>query len=167
MASVILVKRTGLSDNADGVLRLEDKSCKSQITLRDLTCFALREGAGIAFEFLAERRGARNYRTLLVQNVEMRGAELPTHYHFNAGIVSTNQWRPLFQNVIFSGVGERGQAQPDGSLHVHELAAVEEGQRARGVRPPRPGDFADGEITIAVPVPQPAFVRDASGRLRL
>ena len=34
------------------------------------------------------------------------------------------------------------QAQPDGPLHLHHLAAVQEGRPAGGLRPPRPGPAA-------------------------
>lgn len=93
-----------LCDNTNGAIRLRDKLCKVQVTLRDLSCYAVREGAGVAFELSSPPRGVRNYRTLLVQNVDIRGRGLPTRFYFNGGIAAINQWRPLFENVIFSGV---------------------------------------------------------------
>ena len=92
--------------NPDGAFRLRDEWCKSQITLRELSFFAEREGAGTAIEVSSPPRGVRNYRTLLVQNVEIRGAGLPTRKYFNCGIKAIAQWRPLFLNVIVSGVAD-------------------------------------------------------------
>ncbi|MCX6894949.1 MAG: glycosyl hydrolase family 28-related protein [Verrucomicrobia bacterium] len=93
-----------LCDNTNGALRLHDKLCKAQVTLRDVSFFAVREGAGVAFELASPPRGVRNYRTFLAQNVDIRGHGLPTRFYFTTGIAALNQWRPLFENVIFSGV---------------------------------------------------------------
>ena len=93
-----------LCDSPEGVFRLRDEWCKSQITIRDLSFLATREGAGTAIEVSSPPRGVRNYRTLLVENVEVRGAGLPTRFYFDCGIKAIAQWRPLFLNVIFSGV---------------------------------------------------------------
>ncbi|MBM4082917.1 MAG: hypothetical protein FJ278_24635, partial [Planctomycetes bacterium] len=93
-----------LGDNADGILRIRDEWCKSQVTIRDVSFLAAREGAGAAIEVSSPPRGVRNYRTLLVQNVEIRGLGLPTRLYFDYGIKAIAQWRPLFHNVIFSGV---------------------------------------------------------------
>jgi hypothetical protein len=93
-----------LGDNPDGVLRIHDDTCKSQVTVRELSFLSMREGAGTALEVSSPHRGVRNYRTLLVENVEIRGQGLPTRCYFNYGIKAVAQWRPLFLNVIFSGV---------------------------------------------------------------
>lgn len=91
-------------DNAQGALRLRDPWCKWQVTVRSLSILAAREGAGIALEVSSPPRGVRNYRTLLVQDVDIRGQGLPTHNYFDRGIVALNQWRPMWQNVIVGGV---------------------------------------------------------------
>lgn len=93
-----------LCDNAVGAIRLQDKMCKAQVTLRDLSFYAVREGAGVAFELASPPRGVRNYRTFHAENVEIRGHGLPTRLYFNRGLAIINQWRPLFENIIFSGV---------------------------------------------------------------
>jgi hypothetical protein len=91
-------------DNPDGGLRLTDPLCRTQVTLRDFSVYAARPAAGVGLAVESPRRGVRNYRTLLVQNVDLRGEGLPTRAYFNAGLVSLWQWRPLFTNVIVSGV---------------------------------------------------------------
>ena len=93
-------------DSPDGMLKLHDEWCKSQITIKDLSFFATREGAGTAIEVSSPPRGARNFRTLTVQNVEMRGVGLPSRKYFSYGIKAIAQWRPLFMNVIFSGISD-------------------------------------------------------------
>ncbi|MCX7013734.1 MAG: glycosyl hydrolase family 28-related protein [Candidatus Sumerlaeota bacterium] len=93
-----------LGDNSAGVLWLHDEWCKSQITIRDLSIYAARQGAGTAIEVSSPARGVRNYRTFLMENVDIRGAGLPTRNYFDCGIKAIAQWRPLFRNVIFSGV---------------------------------------------------------------
>jgi hypothetical protein len=91
-------------DNPEGALRLHDPWCKWQVTVRGLSFLAAREGAGVALEVSSPPRGVRNYRTLLVQDVDIRGQGLPTHNYFDRGIVALNQWRPMWQNVVVSGV---------------------------------------------------------------
>jgi hypothetical protein len=93
-----------LGDNPEGILRIHDAYCKSQVTLRDFSCMAVRQGAGVAIEVSAPPRGARNYRTLLVEHVEMRGMDIYSHFYFSHGIRALCQWRPLFLNVIFAGI---------------------------------------------------------------
>jgi hypothetical protein len=93
-----------LGDNPEGVLRIHDESCKSQVTVRELSFLSMREGAGTALEVSSPLRGVRNYRTLVVENVEIRGLGLPTRNYFDYGLKAVAQWRPLFWNVIFSGV---------------------------------------------------------------
>lgn len=90
--------------NTNGALRIRNELCKTQVTVRDLTLLADIPGAGTALEVSSSLRGVRNYRTLTVENMDMRGAGLPTRNYFNRGLNATAQWRPLFRNVIFSGV---------------------------------------------------------------
>ena len=119
-----------LCDNAEGALRLHDKLCKAQVTLHDLSIYAMREGAGVAFELSSPPRGVRNYRTLLVQNVDIRGQGLPTRLYFTTGIAALNQWRPLFENVIFSGVLDpvlNGDASDASPFYKPECGIVADG----------------------------------------
>ena len=90
--------------NTTGVLRISDALCKAQVSLRDLTFLAAREGAGTAIEVVSPPRGVRNYRTLTIENVDIRGDGLPSRNFFEYGVKAIEQWRPLFMNVIFSGV---------------------------------------------------------------
>ncbi len=89
--------------NTNGALKIRSELCKTQVTIRDLTLLAALPGAGTALEISSSHRGVRNYRTLLVQNVDMRGEELPTRKFFSRGLLALAQWRPLFENVIFGG----------------------------------------------------------------
>ena len=74
------------------------------MTVRDLTLVAEIPGAGTALELFSPARGVRNYRTLTVENVDIRGAGLPTRSYFKRGLAAIGQWRPLFRNLIFCGV---------------------------------------------------------------
>lgn len=101
-------------DNAEGGLRLTDPLCRTQVTLRDFSVYAARPAAGVGLAVESPRRGVRNYRTLLVQNVDLRGEGLPTRAYFTAGLVALWQWRPLFTNVIISGVLDPALRREDG-----------------------------------------------------
>lgn len=90
--------------NTNGALRLRNELCQTQVTIRDLTVMANIPDAGTALEVSSSLRGVRNYRTLTVQNVDMRGAGLPTRNFFRRGLCATAQWRPVFQNVVFAGI---------------------------------------------------------------
>lgn len=90
--------------NHQGALRLRSELCQTQVTIRDLTLLADIPDAGTALEVSSSLRGVRNYRTLTVQNVDMRGNHLPTRNFFSRGLQASAQWRPLFQNVIFAGI---------------------------------------------------------------
>jgi hypothetical protein len=78
--------------NADGAIRLRNELCQTQVTIRDLTFLADIPGAGTALEVSSSLRGVRNYRTLTVQNVDMRGSGLPTRNFFSRGLCATAQW---------------------------------------------------------------------------
>ncbi|MCX7007371.1 MAG: glycosyl hydrolase family 28-related protein [Kiritimatiellaeota bacterium] len=90
-------------NNTNGALKIRNELCKTQVTIRDLTLLAALPDAGTALEVTSSHRGVRNYRTLLVQNVDMRGEDLPTHKFFSRGLLALAQWRPLFENVVFGG----------------------------------------------------------------
>jgi len=90
-------------NNTNGALKIRSELCKTQVTIRDLTLLAALSGAGTALEVTSSHRGVRNYRTLLVQNVDMRGEDLPTRKFFSRGLLALAQWRPLCENVIFGG----------------------------------------------------------------
>jgi hypothetical protein len=90
--------------NTNGALRLRNELCQTQVTIRDLTLMADIPDAGTALEVSSSLRGVRNYRTLTVQNVDMRGTGLPTRNFFSRGLCATAQWRPIFQNVVFAGL---------------------------------------------------------------
>jgi hypothetical protein len=90
--------------STNGAIRIRSELCQTQVAIRDLTLLADIPGAGTALEVSSSVRGVRNYRTLTVQNVDMRGAGLPTRNFFSRGLLALAQWRPIFQNVIFSGI---------------------------------------------------------------
>jgi hypothetical protein len=90
--------------NTNGAIQIRSELCQTQVGIRDLSFFAALPGAGTALEVTSSLRGVRNYRTLTVQNVDMRGLGLPTRNYFSRGLNATAQWRPLFQNVIFAGI---------------------------------------------------------------
>jgi len=93
-----------IGDNASGVLRLHDERCQWHVVVKDIAFLARREGSGTALEVSSPPRGVRNFRTLLVENVEIRGEGLPTRQYFDHGIKAIAQWRPLFLNVVIGGV---------------------------------------------------------------
>jgi hypothetical protein len=99
--------------NTDGALRIRSELCMTQVTIRDLTFLAEIPDAGTALEVSSSLRGVRNYRTLTVQDVDMRGSDLPTRKFFSRGLLAFAQWRPLFQNVVFSGVVDPSLNEPD------------------------------------------------------
>ena len=109
-------------NNANGALRIRNELCKTQVTIRDLTLLAARADAGTALEVSSSLRGVRNYRTLTVQNVDMRGEDLPTRKHFNRGLLALAQWRPIFENVIFGGILDPSlkQSDPAGDALFHK-----------------------------------------------
>jgi hypothetical protein len=83
---------------------LHSELCQTQVSVRDLTLVAVIPGAGTALAVSSPPRGVRNYRSLTVENVDIRGAGLPTRSYFKRGLDAIGQWRPLFRNVIFCGV---------------------------------------------------------------
>lgn len=85
-----------------GVFRLVSKSRESQMTIRDLSLMAPRTGAGAAIEITMPQGGNQHNRSLIVQDVEIRGVDRSRDY-FDYGIRALGQWRPLFTNVAFSG----------------------------------------------------------------
>ena len=91
-------------NNTNGAIKIRNELCKTAITIRDLSLVAAIPDAGTALEVSSSKRGVRNYRTLTVQNVDMRGEDLPPHKFFSRGLYALAQWRPIFQNVIFGGV---------------------------------------------------------------
>jgi len=90
--------------NEDDALCLHSELCQTQVSVRDLTLVATIPGAGTALEVSSPPPGVRNYRTLTVENVDIRGAGLPTRSYFQRGIDASGQWQPLFRNAIFCGV---------------------------------------------------------------
>lgn len=95
-----------LGASTNGVLQIRDSLCKAQVSIRELTILAAREGAGTAIEVTSPPRGVRNYRTLTIENVDIRGEGLPSRNYFTCGVRAVAQWRPMFDNVIFSGVAD-------------------------------------------------------------
>ena len=89
-------------DNPDGAFKLHYRNNRSQITIKDISLFAMREGAGIAFDMLAARQGNTHHRCLTMENVEMRGMNIKTDY-FNTGVKAYGIWRPVFYSVVFAG----------------------------------------------------------------
>jgi len=89
-------------DNPDGAFKLHHRSVGSQVTIKDLSLFAIRESAGIAFDILASNRGNAHHRSLVMEHVEMRGMNIKKDY-FNTGIKAHGIWRPIFYSVVFAG----------------------------------------------------------------
>ncbi|AKJ63441.1 glycosyl hydrolase family 28-related protein [Kiritimatiella glycovorans] len=112
-----------ICDHEEGVFRLHDHRCLTAVTVRDLSFFADRPAAGTALEISSPPRGARNYRTLLVENVDIRGFGVPSRSYFTRGIDATGQWRPLFMNVIVSGISDPGYKRGDRSDDAPSYAA--------------------------------------------
>lgn len=86
----------------EGVFRFRGRSRGSQMTVRDLSLMAPRAGAGVALEIAMPEGGNAHHRSLIVEDVEIRGVDAATDY-FDGGIRALGQWRPLFTNVVFSG----------------------------------------------------------------
>ena len=95
-----------LCDSGQGGLRLHDETARCQFTVRDLSLLAVQADAGTALDVSSPPRGARNYRTLTVQNVDVRGLGVPSRHYFRCGIKAIGQWRPLFVNAVVSGVSD-------------------------------------------------------------
>jgi hypothetical protein len=93
-----------LVDNADGGFAIRDPLCRVQVSIAGLTVLAAAEPAGTAIEVVGDRTGSRNYRSLTIRDVDVRGAPAHPRGHFTTGISALNQWRPLFDNVVSSGV---------------------------------------------------------------
>jgi len=93
-----------LVDNPAGGIRIHDPRCRTQVTIAGLSFRAAREASGTAIEVAARRGGGRNFRSLTVRDVDIRGAAESPRSRFATGILALNQWRPLFDNVVFAGV---------------------------------------------------------------
>lgn len=91
-----------LCDNEMGIFQFSFFNINSQFTIKDLSLFAIRPNAGIAFDFLFLRNGNAHHRALTMQNVEMRGKEIGKDY-FSIGVKANNIWRPILNSVIFAG----------------------------------------------------------------
>jgi hypothetical protein len=91
----------------EGVFQFKQGNSSSHVTIRDLSFFAHRDGAGTAIAITQPEGGNQHNRTLLIQNVEIRGEDRKRDY-FDCGIVVLGQYRPLFSNVVFSGPFGRG-----------------------------------------------------------
>lgn len=85
-----------------GLFRFGSASRGSQMTVRDLSLMAPRAGAGVALEIVMPEGGNQHNRSLIVENVEIRGVD-PARDYFDDGILALGQWRPIFTNVVFSG----------------------------------------------------------------
>jgi hypothetical protein len=76
-----------LCDNPDGVIRIRSKELRGDITVEELSFFAIRQNAGTALDITNRIRGGPgHYRNLLVQNIEMRGYGKNSTFYFNRGI---------------------------------------------------------------------------------
>ena len=89
-----------LCDNGDGAIRLSDPACATQFNLHDFSIVALREYCGVMLDLSVPIRGARDYRTLTICNVDIRGEQVRSKNGFRIGIDATGHWRPLFRNVV-------------------------------------------------------------------
>jgi hypothetical protein len=89
-------------DNSDGIFQFTHKDKLSQCTIRDLSFYAARPGAGTAINIEFPVKGNRHNRSLIAMNIEMRGNDIQKDY-FIVGIRGYAQWRPLYWNCIFSG----------------------------------------------------------------
>ena len=81
---------------------MTDPACKTQFTLRDFSISAAGPDCGVALDLSTPVRGARDYRTLLIENVDLRGEGVRAKNGFEIGVDATGHWRPLFRNVIVS-----------------------------------------------------------------
>jgi len=95
-----------LVDNPTGGILLTDPRCRTQVTITGLSVLATRAGAGTAIEVASRRGGGRNFRSLTVRDVDIRGAAGNPRSYFATGILSLHQWRPLFDNVVFAGIAD-------------------------------------------------------------
>lgn len=91
-----------LCDNPDGCFQIGYYNINSQITMRDLSFWALREHAGTAVEIEHKKRGNAHHRGLVVNNVEMRSKDI-TRDFFDHGFRALRVWRPIFSAVVFAG----------------------------------------------------------------
>lgn len=92
------------SQNRDGILDLYDDTCTWQVAVRDLSFLAGQPEAGTALALRSGHRGARNYRSVTLRDVDVRGGPvLPATHYFTRGVAAIGQWRPLFENVIVCG----------------------------------------------------------------
>ncbi len=91
-----------MCDNKDGAFRLSDPACATQFNLHDFSLVAMRQNSGVALDLSAPVRGVRDYRTLAVCNVDIRGEAVRAKNGFATGIDATGHWRPLFRNVVVS-----------------------------------------------------------------
>ena len=96
-----------LCDNSEGVFRFRYTEINSQITLRDFSLFAMREGAGTAIDIEHRSKGNSHHRALMVENVEMRSHDNRKDY-FDVGLRAQDVWRPIFSAVVFAGPFGRG-----------------------------------------------------------
>src|SRR5579871_2103260 len=85
----------------------------SQVIVRDLTFLAAAREAGAALTVTFERARVHSVRSLVVTDVNICGLDPKTDY-FAAGIVATGLSRPLFRNVVITGLDPDGDAS-DGS----------------------------------------------------
>jgi hypothetical protein len=95
-----------LVDNPAGGIRVDDPRCRTQVTIAGLSFRPAREAAGTAIEVSSRRGGGRNFRSLTVRDVDIRGGGENPRSRFAIGILARNQWRPLFDNVVFAGVAD-------------------------------------------------------------
>lgn len=91
-----------LCDNSDGCFQIGYYNINSQITMRDLSFWALREHAGTAVEIEHKKRGNAHHRGLVVSNVEMRSKDIARDF-FDYGFRALSVWRPIFTSVVFAG----------------------------------------------------------------
>lgn len=90
------------SDNADGIFQFSRDKQAAPTTVRDLSFFAVRPGAGTAIELSHTVEDSAHRRSLVIQHVEIRGMNIDTDY-FTRGIKAVGQQLPLFLNVIVAG----------------------------------------------------------------
>lgn len=89
-------------NNNAGVFKISYRSNNSQVTIKDLSFFAKRPGAGTAIDIAFLNRGNAHHRSLMMENVEMRSKDNSCDY-FDVGIRADNVWRPIFTSVVFAG----------------------------------------------------------------
>ncbi|MBT4821268.1 MAG: hypothetical protein HON70_36500, partial [Lentisphaerae bacterium] len=101
-----------LCDSPGGLFRLVDPACATQFNLRDFSIVARQENCGTALDFGSPGRGARNYRTLTIENVDIRGDNVYRSNYFSVGLDATGHWRPLFRNLVVHSSRQRGTDRP-------------------------------------------------------